>query len=144
MELNIDEIKKYLPHRDPFLFVDKVTDINIGNDIDGEITFNENFFFFKGHFPDKPIVPGVIIVESLAQLGGLLIYKSFEEDLLGKDPELFAIDSAKFKSPTLPGDKLNIKAELLKSKLNIFKIKGQAFKSGKLIVEANITATVLK
>ena len=82
MELNIDEIKKYLPHRDPFLFVDKVTDINIGNDIDGEITFNENFFFFKGHFPGKPIVPGVIIVESLAQLGGLLIYKSFEEDLL--------------------------------------------------------------
>ena len=114
MELNIDEIKKYLPHRDPFLFVDKVTDINIGNDIDGEITFNENFFFFKGHFPGKPIVPGVIIVESLAQLGGLLIYKSFEEDLLGKDPALIAIDSAKFKSPTLPGDKLNIKAELLK------------------------------
>ncbi len=144
MELNIDEIKKYLPHRDPFLFVDKVTDLNICKDIYGEITFNENSFFFKGHFPNRPIVPGVIIVESLAQLGGLLIYKSFEDELIGKDPALIAIDSAKFKSPTLPGDKLNIKAELLKSKLNIFKIKGQAFNNGKLIVEASITATVLK
>ena len=144
MELNIDEIKKYLPHRDPFLFVDKVTDLNICKDIYGEITFNENLFFFKGHFPNRPVVPGVIIVESLAQLGGLLIYKSFEDELIGKDPALIAIDSAKFKSPTLPGDKLNIKAELLKSKLNIFKIKGQAFNNGKLIVEASITATVLK
>ena len=85
MELTIDEIKKYLPHRDPFLFVDKVTDLNICKDIYGEITFNENLFFFKGHFPNRPIVPGVIIVESLAQLGGLLIYKSFEDELIGKE-----------------------------------------------------------
>ena len=97
MEFGLEEIKKYLPHREPFLFVDKVLTLNPGKDISGSIKFNDDSFFFKGHFPNRPVVPGVIIIESLAQLGGLLIYKSFEKDLLGKDPALIAVDSAKFK-----------------------------------------------
>ena len=144
MEFGLEEIKKYLPHREPFLFVDKVLTLNPGKDISGSIKFNDDSFFFKGHFPNRPVVPGVIIIESLAQLGGLLIYESFEKDLLGKDPALIAVDSAKFKSPTLPNEELDIRAELIKSKLNIFKISGKAYKEDKLIVEVGITATVLK
>lgn len=143
MILNKDDIKSLLPHREPFLFVDSISNINLRQDITGLIKFPEDSYFFKGHFPDRPVVPGVIIIESLAQLGGVLIYKSFEEDLVGKDPALVSVDSAKFKNPTLPNEELTIKATLMKNKLNIFKLNTQAYKNDKLVVEANITATVL-
>ena len=143
MILDKDDIKSLLPHREPFLFVDSISNINLRQDITGLIKFPEDSYFFKGHFPDRPVVPGVIIIESLAQLGGVLIYKSFEEDLVGKDPALVSVDSAKFKSPTLPNEELTIKATLMKNKLNIFKLNTQAYKNDKLVVEANITATVL-
>ena len=143
MILNKDDIKSLLPHREPFLFVDSISNINLKQDITGLIKFPEDSYFFKGHFPDRPVVPGVIIIESLAQLGGVLIYKSFEEDLVGKDPALVSVDSAKFKNPTLPNEELTIKATLMKNKLNIFKLNTQAYKNDKLVVEANITATVL-
>jgi len=143
MFMNNEEIKKYLPHREPFLFVDTVTKLNNEKNIEGTVTFPSNSFFLEGHFPERPIVPGVIIVESLAQLGGILIYKSFEKDLIGKDPALIAIEAAKFKKPTLPEEKLIIKAELVKSKLNIFKIYAEAYNDDILAVSSNITATVL-
>ncbi len=143
MILDKDDIKSLLPHRDPFLFVDSIIDINLKEDITGLIKFPEDSYFFQGHFPGRPVVPGVIIIESLAQLGGVLIYKSFEKDLVGKDPALVGVDSVKFKSPTLPNEQLTIKATLLKNKLNIFKLNTQAYKNDKLVVEANITATVL-
>jgi len=143
MILDKDDIKSLLPHREPFLFVDSISNINLKQDITGLIKFPEDSYFFKGHFPDRPVVPGVIIIESLAQLGGVLIYKSFEEDLVGKDPALVSVDSEKFKNPTLPNEELTIKATLMKNKLNIFKLNTQAYKNDKLVVEANITATVL-
>lgn len=143
MILDKDDIKSLLPHRDPFLFVDSIIDINLKEDITGLIKFPEDSYFFLGHFPGRPVVPGVIIIESLAQLGGVLIYKSFEKDLVGKDPALVGVDSVKFKNPTLPNEQLTIKATLLKNKLNIFKLNTQAYKNDKLVVEANITATVL-
>ena len=143
MILDKDDIKSLLPHREPFLFVDSISNINLKQDITGLIKFPEDSYFFKGHFPDRPVVPGVIIIESLAQLGGVLIYKSFEADLVGKDPALVSVDSAKFKNPTLPNEELTIKATLMKNKLNIFKLNTQAYKNDKLVVEANITATVL-
>ena len=72
MILNKDDIKSLLPHREPFLFVDSISNINLRQDITGLIKFPEDSYFFKGHFPDRPVVPGVIIIESLAQLGGVL------------------------------------------------------------------------
>ncbi len=143
MNLNREEIQKYLPHRDPFLFVDEVFYLEKGESIKAKVTFKDDSFFFKGHFPDRPIVPGVIIVESMAQVGGILIYKSFEDSSLGKDPALVGIDNVRFKAPTLPNDTLIIEASLVKKKLNIFKISTKAFKDDKLIVGADITATVL-
>ena len=143
MNLDKDDIKKYLPHREPFLFVDEILDFRNEESIKAKVTFDENSFFFKGHFPNRPIVPGVIIVESMAQVGGILIYKSFEDSLLGKDPALIGIDNVKFKSPTLPNETLIIEAFLVRKKLNIFKISAKAFKNDKLIAEADITATAL-
>jgi 3-hydroxymyristoyl/3-hydroxydecanoyl-(acyl carrier protein) dehydratase len=114
-----------------------------GESIKAKVMFKDDSFFFKGHFPGRPIVPGVIIVESMAQVGGILIYKSFEDSSLGKDPALVGINNVRFKAPTLPNDTLIIEASLVKKKLNIFKISTKAFKDDKLIVEADITATVL-
>ncbi|MEC9382031.1 MAG: 3-hydroxyacyl-ACP dehydratase FabZ [Thermodesulfobacteriota bacterium] len=143
MVLSKEEIKKYLPHRDPFLFVDEVVELKESEYIKAMSTFDKNSYFFQGHFPDNPVVPGVIILEAMAQVGGVLIYKSFEDDLLGKAPALVGIDKAKFKSPTFPDEALLIEAFLLKKKLNIFKISANAYKDEKLIVQAEITATVL-
>tara|TARA_Y100000590_G_scaffold66223_1_gene71657 strand:- start:101 stop:541 length:441 start_codon:yes stop_codon:yes gene_type:complete len=143
MVLNKDEIKKYLPHRDPFLFVDEIIEFKASESIKAKSTFDEESFFFKGHFPGNPVVPGVIILEAMAQVGGVLIYKSFEKDLVGRPPALVGIDKAKFKSPTFPNETLIIEVFLVKKKLSIFKISSNAYKDEKLVVHAEITATVL-
>lgn len=143
MELNKDDIKKYIPHREPFLFVDEVTAFDLGKSIQANVTFHDDAYFFKGHFPDNPVVPGVIIIEAMAQVGGILIYKSYKESLLGLSPALVGIDNVKFKSPTLPGDTLVIETLLLKRKLNIFKLTAKAYNNKKLVVQADITATTM-
>ena len=143
MILDKDQIKKYIPHREPFLFVDEVVELIPEESITANVTFHEASFFFEGHFPDNPVVPGVIIVEAMAQAGGVLIYKSFESKLLGLTPALVGINNVKFKAPTFPGDKLRIETILVKSKLNIFKLSAKAFNNDKLVVQADITATIM-
>ncbi|MBT3476059.1 3-hydroxyacyl-ACP dehydratase FabZ [bacterium] len=143
MILDKDQIKKYIPHREPFLFVDEVVELIPEESITANVTFHEDSFFFEGHFPDNPVVPGVIIVEAMAQAGGVLIYKSFESKLLGLTPALVGINNVKFKAPTFPGDKLRIETILVKSKLNIFKLSAKAFNNDKLVVQADITATIM-
>tara|TARA_B100001142_G_scaffold75704_1_gene76366 strand:- start:59 stop:496 length:438 start_codon:yes stop_codon:yes gene_type:complete len=143
MILDKEEIKNYIPHREPFLFVDEVVELIPEKSITANVTFSEDDFFFKGHFPGNPVVPGVIIVEAMAQAGGVLIYKSYEDKLLGLTPALVGINNVKFKAPTLPGDKLRIETILVKSKLNIFKLSAKAFNNDKLVVQADITATIM-
>ena len=143
MILDKEEIKNYIPHREPFLFVDEVVELIPEKSITANVTFSEDNFFFKGHFPGNPVVPGVIIVEAMAQAGGVLIYKSYEDKLLGLTPALVGINNVKFKAPTLPGDKLRIETILVKSKLNIFKLSAKAFNNDKLVVQADITATIM-
>ena len=143
MILDKEEIKNYIPHREPFLFVDEVVELIPEKSITANVTFSEDDFFFKGHFPGNPVVPGVIIVEAMAQAGGVLIYKSYEDKLLGLTPALVGINNVKFKEPTLPGDKLRIETILVKSKLNIFKLSAKAFNNDKLVVQADITATIM-
>ena len=143
MILDKEEIKNYIPHREPFLFVDEVVELIPEKSITASVTFSEDNFFFKGHFPGNPVVPGVIIVEAMAQAGGVLIYKSYEDKLLGLTPALVGINNVKFKAPTLPGDKLRIETILVKNKLNIFKLSAKAFNNDKLVVQADITATIM-
>ena len=143
MILDKEEIKNYIPHREPFLFVDEVVELIPEKSITANVTFSEDDFFLKGHFPGNPVVPGVIIVEAMAQAGGVLIYKSYEDKLLGLTPALVGINNVKFKAPTLPGDKLRIETILVKRKLNIFKLSSKAFNNDKLVVQAEITATIM-
>jgi UDP-3-O-[3-hydroxymyristoyl] N-acetylglucosamine deacetylase/3-hydroxyacyl-[acyl-carrier-protein] dehydratase len=140
---NIEEIKKRLPHRYPFLLVDKIISLS-ESEIVGikNITFNEPFF--QGHFPDEPIMPGVLLVEALAQTGGLLVLSTVEE------PEKYStyflkIDKVKFKQKVVPGDTVIFKMELTDViRRGIVAMFGQAFVGNKLVLEGELTAQVIK
>ena len=139
----IDEIKKRLPHRFPFLLVDKVISLDESSIVGiKNVTFNESFF--QGHFPDEPIMPGVLLVEALAQTGGLLVLSTVEE------PEKYStyflkIDKVKFKHKVVPGDTVILKMELTDViRRGIVTMFGQAFVGNKLVLEGELTAQIVK
>ena len=126
--IDIKEIMELLPHRYPFLLVDRITDYELGKSIKGykNITFNEPCFM--GHFPGQPIFPGVMILEGLAQAAGVLGFKT-----LGNNDQLYlyaGIDKARFKKPVVPGDKLEYAVELIKERRGIWKFSGVASVDG--------------
>ena len=137
--MDINEILSYLPHRYPFLLVDRVVEIEEGKRIVAikNVTINEPFF--PGHFPGHPVMPGVLIVEAMAQVAALLSFKS-----MGVKPDensvvLFAgIDNVRFKRQVVPGDQLVFEVEILQSKRNIYKYKGVARVDGQLATEAEL------
>jgi 3-hydroxyacyl-[acyl-carrier-protein] dehydratase len=135
------EIRALLPHRYPFLLVDRIREIEIGRRIVGikNVTINEPFF--QGHFPERPIMPGVLIIEALAQVGGVLCLKTFPA--LNK-PAVFltGVDNAKFRKPVEPGDQLRFEVEVLKQRPPFWKMTGKAFVESELVCEAEITAMV--
>jgi len=140
MELNTLEIMKLLPHRYPFLLVDKIVKFESGTGIVGikNVTINEPFF--QGHFPDHPIMPGVLILEAMAQVGGVyaLLAKEVGEHQV---PYFVGIDNAKFRKPVLPGDVLFLELTLLKVRRGIYHFSGKALVNGKLAAEAELKAT---
>ena len=141
--MDIHQILKKLPHRYPFLLVDRVLELDKGKRIKAlkNVTMNEPFF--EGHFPHRPVMPGVLMLEALAQAAALLSF-----DALGVEPNdtmiyYFAgIDGARFKRPVEPGDQLILEAELLRMKSGIFKFKTRATVDGELAVEAELTCAV--
>ena len=127
--IEIEEIMELLPHRYPFLLIDRVTDYSLGESIKAykNITINEPCF--TGHFPGKPIFPGVLILEALAQAAGVLGFKT-----AGNNDELYlyaGIDNARFKLPVVPGDRLDFEVVLIKEKRGIWKFRGVASVDGK-------------
>jgi len=139
--INIEGILKFLPHRYPFLLVDRVLSLEPGKTIVAlkNVTVNEPFF--QGHFPDVRIMPGVLIVEALAQAGGILVYHSIPDPenklvLLGK------IDNTRFRKPVIPGDQLRLEADLLKLKGKFLQMRGRALVDGEIVVEGDLLASI--
>jgi 3-hydroxyacyl-[acyl-carrier-protein] dehydratase len=137
--MDIHEILEYLPHRYPFLLVDKVVDYKPGEYLIGvkNVTINEPFF--TGHFPQRPVFPGVLIMEALAQATGLLAFKTVGKKPDGKSLYYFAgIDNCRFKQPVQPGDQLFLEVRLLTSKRNISKFSAEAKVEGKVVASAEL------
>ncbi|MDD3323554.1 MAG: 3-hydroxyacyl-ACP dehydratase FabZ [Sulfurospirillaceae bacterium] len=145
--IDVVEIQKILPHRFPFLLVDRVTSLVVGEGIEAykNITIGEQIF--QGHFPDHPIYPGVMIIEGMAQAGGVLAFKSMSQETQGevKDKVVYfmSIDNAKFRSPVTPGDKLVYKLSVLKHKGNIWVLEAKAYVDEKLVAEAELKAMIV-
>ena len=137
--MNINEIMQHLPHRYPFLLVDRIIDLQPGKGITGikNVTFNEPFF--QGHFPGQPIMPGVLIIEAMAQVAGIAAFSSGME---GKAVYFMSIEKAKFRRPVVPGDQLRIEIKVLQHRGNVWKFSGAATVDGKLASEADFTAMV--
>ena len=138
--MDIKEIQKLLPHRYPFLFVDRIIDIEPGIKAVGikNVTINEEFF--QGHFPGHPIMPGVLIIEALAQVAGVLAFRSGISE--GKSVYFMSIDKAKFRKPVVPGDQLRLEISILQQRGNVWKFSGNAVVEEKVVAEAEFTAMV--
>jgi len=140
-QYDISEILKILPHRYPFILVDRILEIEVGNSIKGlkNVTINEPFF--QGHFPSEPVMPGVLIMEGMAQIGAILAYLT-EKDKIGNSLVYFAgMDGVRFRRKVVPGDQIIYHLKILKRKSKLFKIEGKAFVDDALAAEAVLLAT---
>ncbi len=140
----IEEIMKILPHRYPFLLVDRILSVELDKHIVGlkNITVNEPFFV--GHFPHAPIMPGVLIVEAMAQVAGILALLSTPENMGNQALYLMSLDKVRFRKPVVPGDQLILDLTVLKGKKKYFKMEGKATVNDHLVAEAEIMAMVGK
>ena len=141
MKLNIEDIKKLIPHREPFIFIEEVRVIERGKIGESFRTFEETEYFFEGHFPNNPIVPGVVIVEAMAQTAGVVV----SENLINNDDKsvlFMSINKAKFRKPVLPNYKIKFYVELINNIKNVYKFMGKAFYKDDLVAESEFSAMI--
>jgi len=141
--IDINTILKILPHRYPFILVDQVLELDPGKHIVSikNVTINEPFF--QGHFPGFPIMPGVLIVEAMAQTWGICVFALKPEEAQNKNLFFSGIDNARFRKPVVPGDQLRLELNLIKHRGILWKFKGIAMVSGELVAEAELLASVI-
>ena len=139
VDIKIEEIQQYLPHRYPMLFLDRVTELEVGHYVKGYKNITTNEPFFRGHFPGKEVMPGVLIVEAMAQVSGILGFKT-----MNKTPEEGSIyyfvgaDNLRFKRPAVPGDKLVLESTVLTNKKGVWKFDCVASVKNELVAKATI------
>ncbi len=138
--LDINEIMKILPHRFPFLMVDRILEIEVGKSIVGIKNVSINEPFFPGHFPGHPVMPGVLVIEAMAQIAAILAYSS-DESIRSKVTYFTGIDNARFRKPVMPGDQLRFEVLVTGCKRGIWMFQAKAFVDGKLVTEADLKAT---
>jgi 3-hydroxyacyl-[acyl-carrier-protein] dehydratase len=138
IEFDIQQVMKYLPHRYPFLLIDRVIECTAGENLTAlkNVTINEPFF--QGHFPEQPIMPGVLVIEALAQATGLLSFCSMQEDHNKKLYVLVGIDKARFRGQVMPGDQLHLQVTLKRNMRGILMLEGKALVDGKVVAEAEL------
>jgi beta-hydroxyacyl-ACP dehydratase FabZ len=140
--LTIDQIQKIMPHRYPFLLVDRILSLEPGKTVVGikNVTINEPFFV--GHFPSGPIMPAVLIIEAMAQVGGVMLL-SMVDDPESKLVYFMGIDKAKFRKPVVPGDQLRFELEMVKLRSKTCKMRGKAYVDDAVVAEAELTSAVV-
>lgn len=141
MPMDVNAIMKILPHRYPFLLVDRIVELEHGKRCVGIKNVSINEPFFPGHFPGHPVMPGVLIIEAMAQVAGIMAYLASDEETRKKVSYFMAIDSAKFRKPVMPGDQLQIEITTTMNRRGIWGVDGKAFVDGKLVTEASLKAT---
>ncbi len=137
--MDIHDIQRILPHRFPFLFVDRIIELEPKVKAVGikNVTINEPFF--QGHFPNNPIMPGVLVIEAMAQIAGILAFRS---GVKGNSVYFMSIEKAKFRKPVFPGDQLRFEINVLQQRGKVWKFSGEAFVDSNLVSEAEFTAMV--
>ncbi len=146
MIMDVVEIQEIIPHRYPFLLVDRITEVVKNESLIGYKNVSISEPVFQGHFPGHPIYPGVMILEGMAQAGGILAFQSMEmtkEEAAQKVVYFMSIDKAKFRAPVKPGDKLEYHISVTRNKGSIWMLKGEAFVDGKLVSEAELKAMIV-
>ena len=147
MLYNVVEIQEILPHRYPFLLVDRITELTVGEYIEAYKNVSISEPVFQGHFPGHPIYPGVMIIEGMAQAGGVLAFKSMDgvtkEDIQNKVVYFMSIDKAKFRAPVTPGDQLVYKINVIKNKGAIWQLDAKAYVDDKVVAQAELKAMIV-
>jgi len=138
------EIARRIPHRYPFLLVDRAEDYRPHQSIVGIKCVSINEPFFQGHFPGNPVMPGVLIVEAIAQTGAVLMSKSLDADVTGKTIFFMSLDNGRFRHPVRPGDVLRMPVEVLRARADVFKFRGRAMVDDKLAAEVEFAAMVVE
>ena len=141
--IDIEGIIKMIPHRYPFLLIDQVKNVVFETSATGikNVTINEPFF--PGHFPDKPIMPGVLIIESMAQTAAVLVVSGLGSGTEGKLVYFMSVESARFRKPVVPGDQLEINVLKKRTRGNVWKFDGEAYVNNMLVAEAGFTAMIV-
>lgn len=143
LPISIERIMEMIPHRYPFLMIDRVVELELDNFAVGikNVSINEQHFI--GHFPGKPVMPGVLIIEAMAQTSAVLVVETLGKDAEGKIVYFMSVEEAKFRKPVVPGDTIHIRAAKLQARRNVWKMRCEATVDGNLVAEATICAMIV-
>lgn len=143
IEIDRERIMEMIPHRDPFLMIDAVTDVVANERATGIKRVSPDEYYFRGHFPARPVMPGVVIIEAMAQTAAVLVVRTLGPASEGKLVYFMSVENAKFRQPVIPGNRLHIHVTKLQNRGNVWKFKGEAKVEGKRVADAVFAAMIL-